>query len=173
MSDVCILGIDLGLDGGLAFLDLAGDVRGLHHMPTRTAPNGKRDVDAVAIDEVLLHQCADDGDFDYRRIRLAVVEKVGAMPKQGVVSTFSFGRGTGKVLAVLELRGAAVQEVDPKVWKKVILVGTAKNKAAAIGFATSNWPAARAQIGTHDGLADALCIAEYGRRLLVGKGAFA
>ena len=48
----------------------------------------------------------------------AVVEKVGAMPGQGVTSMFNFGKSFGYILGVLEANKIPYQLVPPQTWKK-------------------------------------------------------
>lgn len=49
---------------------------------------------------------------------LAVVERVGPMPGQGVSSVWSFGRAYGTILGVLGAAGVEVHLITPQVWKK-------------------------------------------------------
>ncbi len=63
--------------------------------------------------------------------------------------------------------------VTPQAWKKAVLAGTARDKAAAIAFATRRFPgvpllATPRSRTPHDGVADAVCLAEYARRLVAG-----
>lgn len=51
-------------------------------------------------------------DFDI------VIELVGSMPKQGLSSTYKFGRAVGAIEAVCELTGQLVTHVRPQKWKK-------------------------------------------------------
>lgn len=99
----------------------------------------------------------------------AVIEKVGAMPKQGVSSTFTFGKGFGILLGVCGTLKLPVRFVTPQVWKTLILAGTSKDKNAAIAHCIRRWPSVSLVPETcrtaHDGMAEALCIAEYGRLL--------
>lgn len=65
------------------------------------------------------------GPFD-----LAVVELVSAMPKQGVSSTFRFGRAAGSVDAVIAVKGVPLEYVVPGVWKRHFRL-TGPNKEAS------------------------------------------
>ena len=49
---------------------------------------------------------------------VAVVEQVGAMPKQGVASMFKFGMGCGLIRGVLAGAGVPIISVTPAKWKK-------------------------------------------------------
>ena len=100
---------------------------------------------------------------------VVILEKVHAMPKQGVSSTFKFGMGFGLVIGVCEALGIPYRLVTPQAWKKVVLAGTAKDKDAAISFVRKAYPGVDLTPGRkrtpHDGMADAICLAEYGRQL--------
>ncbi len=103
---------------------------------------------------------------------IAVVEKVHSMPKQGVASTFTFGAGYGMILGLLAGLGIRTELVHPTRWKGAILDGTARDKAAAIAYVRRAFPAVSLiRPGgrvPHDGMADAVCLAEYGWRTYAG-----
>jgi len=62
---------------------------------------------------------------------VAAVEKVGAMPGQGVTSMFNFGKNAGYIEGVLSGLGIPYQLVPPAKWKKEFsLIG--KDKQASI-----------------------------------------
>jgi crossover junction endodeoxyribonuclease RuvC len=62
---------------------------------------------------------------------VAAVEKVGAMPGQGVTSMFNFGKNAGYIEGVLSALGIPYQLVPPAKWKKEFsLIG--KDKQASI-----------------------------------------
>lgn len=50
----------------------------------------------------------------------AIIEKVSAMPKQGVSSTFKFGTNYGQWIGRLEALGIPFDFVTPQKWKKVM-----------------------------------------------------
>jgi crossover junction endodeoxyribonuclease RuvC len=56
----------------------------------------------------------------------AIVEKVGAMPGQGVSSMFSFGRSVGIIEGVLAALQVPTTFITPQAWQKAI--GAAKGK---------------------------------------------
>ena len=100
----------------------------------------------------------------------AVVEKVGAMPHQGVKSMFNFGKTAGFIEGVLSALGIPYQLIPPATWKKEFsLIG--KDKKASIEVChrlypnVGLFPTERSRVCS-DGMADALCMAEYGRRHL-------
>jgi crossover junction endodeoxyribonuclease RuvC len=121
----------------------------------------------------------ESGEIDIRRLYssilrytpdLVMVEWAQAMPKQGVASTFKYGMGFGKILGMLETRDLPHQLVRPRAWKASVLAGTKKDKDAAINYVRRKYPSIDLTPGArrkpHDGIADAVCIAEYALREL-------
>ncbi len=155
------VGIDPGLRGGVAALDPAGAVVGLCPMPVAGG-----EVHAAGLADLLRSLRCLDSHQDIGRVCL---EKVGAMPKQGVSSTFRFGTGWGMVRGVCATLGIPVVLVMPTQWKKQVLLGLPHDKDGAVQFCASRWPQSDLVLPgcrvPHDGLADALCLAEYGRAL--------
>ena len=97
---------------------------------------------------------------------VAYVELVHSMPSQGVASTFSFGKGFGEILGWLSALQVRTELVSPQKWKRAVLAGTDRDKAAAIRFVQENYPDIDLTPGRcrvpQDGIADAVCIAHYG-----------
>lgn len=152
-----IIGIDPGKAGAIAYLTPEGSA-GAVEMPV----SGK-ELDAHAISRLIFEQ----------NPSLVVIEKAQAMPGQGVTSMFNYGKGFGMILGVCEALNVPYRLVTPQKWKKVVLDGTAKDKDAAINFVRRAYPGVNLTPGRkrkpHDGMADAVCIAEYGARLESGR----
>ncbi|MGM0858641.1 MAG: Holliday junction endonuclease [Pseudomonadota bacterium] len=151
-----IIGIDPGKQGGIAYISPAGEIA------ARPMPIIGKDVDGGEIASQLKALLPD----------IVIIEKSQAMPGQGVTSMFNYGVGFGRLLGVIEALGIPYRLVTPQAWKKVVLAGTAKDKSAAVSFVRHAFPAVNLTPGQkrlpHDGMADALCIAEYGRQLMTG-----
>jgi len=149
------IGIDPGQSGGLAIIDTR-----LSEPRVVPMPLAGKSVDWAEVAYWLrLFAPA-------TRSAVAYVEKVSAMPKQGVSSTFKFGCNVGGIHGVLGALGIPMALVTPQAWKKRVLAGTAKDKAAAIDYCRRRWPhvsllATERSRKPHDGMADALCIARY------------
>ena len=99
---------------------------------------------------------------------VAAVEKVGAMPGQGVTSMFSFGQSYGFILGVLTALGIGYQLVPPRKWKAEFgLLNTQKQASVDVArrlFPGVNLkPTGRCRKDS-DGMSDALLMAEYARR---------
>lgn len=108
-----------------------------------------------------------------QRPDVAYIENVHAMPGQGVTSMFNFGKGFGEILGVCAALDICVELVSPQKWKRAVLSGTAKDKAAAIEFVQREYPMINLVPGRcrvpQDGIADAVCIAHYGMLMEVKK----
>ncbi len=99
---------------------------------------------------------------------IAAVEKVGAMPGQGVTSMFSFGQSYGFILGVLTAFGIGYQLVPPTLWKREFgLLHTEKQASVDVAKrlfpGVSLLPTERCRKES-DGMSDALLICEYARR---------
>lgn len=165
-----VVGIDVGFDGGLAAMTMANDgMIQAQIMPCiGTKGQGKRALDGKAIVQWFRKLAA---EFD---VQLVCMEAAGARPGQGVCSMFSFGRVFGCLEGILDTLDLPWQTVTPQAWKKVVLAGTKKDKTAAMNYVrrrldnTGNRSILYATENSrtyHDGLADALCIADYARRI--------
>ena len=95
------------------------------------------------------------------------VEKVGAMPGQGVVSMFNFGHNLGLIEGLLKAYGIPYQLVPPQTWKKEFSLSSDKAKSIEVCQKlfpdVSLLPTERSR-KPNDGMAEALLMAEYARR---------
>lgn len=101
-----------------------------------------------------------------------VLEKVNAMPGQGVVSMFNFGQNFGFIQGVLKAYEIPFELVPPQKWKKEFSVTSDKNTSIEVAkrlFPGVNLKATDRCKKDHDGMAEALLIAEYGRRHYNGR----
>ena len=67
-------------------------------------------------------------------VRVAVVEKVGAMPLQGVTSTFNFGYACGAIYGVIAACGIELNYVVPRKWKSSYGLGKDKEQSRALAI---------------------------------------
>jgi crossover junction endodeoxyribonuclease RuvC len=114
-----IVGIDPGLSGAMFFFDTGGSTGEAVDLPVHVLMRGgkaKRELDIVQlIDTLAMH-----------RLTHAFVEQVGAMPGQGVSSTFAFGKTFGIILGVIAARSIPITLVPPIRWKR--RMGVTKSK---------------------------------------------
>jgi hypothetical protein len=141
-----ILAIDPGLTGAIAFYaPSAPDIITVEDMPVAA-----KDVDPAAL---------------ARRIRqlnpnVAIVERVSAMPGQGVSSMFKFGCGYGMVQGVIAALGIEIRFVTPQSWKKHFRLSSDKELSRA--RAIQAWPASDRFTRKKDsGRAEAALIARF------------
>lgn len=141
---IVIGGIDAGQKGAIAWFE-----------------NGRANVFPFS-EETFLDVCS--------RIPMefCVLEQVHAMPNQGVTSMFNFGKNYGWIRGVLDANNIPIIDVTPQKWKSFFgLIG--KEKKDSIELCKKLYPDV-SLLRTpkcktnHDGMAEALLIAEYGRR---------
>lgn len=150
-----VAGIDPGLAGAIAVVDDAGEVV-VFDMPTLTLIRGgrtKREIDPHALTRILS-----------QRIDHAIVEQVGAMPKQGVSSVFAFGKCYGIVLGVLAALSVPMTLVVPRVWKNATRTPSPKDGARARASQLLPGSAHLWSRKRDDGRAEATLLALYGLR---------
>lgn len=150
MNYKCIMGIDPGISGAVAF-----------YFPDQRAgisaydvPIVGKEINASALFD-LIHQYAPD---------LAVIEIVHSMPKQGVASSFNFGMSYGIAKGVVGSLHIPTINVAPTKWKKHF--GLTADKEQARALAISTWPFSEHFRRKKDnGRAEAALLALYGARI--------
>ena len=162
-----ILGIDPGASGALALLDPdTHEVAEVWDMPTHTIKVAGRDRKTLDT-----HQLAAIVRDVRGQVGYAVLEEVSSMPKQGVASTFAFGRASMAPEMALAALQIPYQLVRPNVWKRIMKVSGDKDEARRrasqiMPGSARHWP--RKQ---DDGRAEAALLAAYGLKT-TGKGLF-
>lgn len=164
-ANTCFLGIDPGLSGGIAVI---GSILTKAER-TPILAGDKRTMNLPACGAFLKVAVETNGGAAF-----AVIEKVHSMPKQGVSSSFAFGKGYGSWLGLLAAFNIPYQEVTPQAWKKVMLDGADKgDKASSLNRATTLFPHVKLVPegcrAPSDGIAESLLMAEYGRRMYGGS----
>ena len=145
------LGIDPGQTGALALLDVDGQPELLEDLPVI------RDLSLAWIDGARLQSTLLNA-IRGRPCR-AVIERVSAMPKQGVASSFAFGVGLGSILGVVQALHLPLELVTPGRWKRALGLGA--EKRASLDKARLLFPSADLSLAKHDGRAEALLIAHF------------
>jgi len=100
-------------------------------------------------------------------VRHAVLERVSAMPRQGVASTFKFGVSYGLVQGFLVAADIPFEKVTPGVWQRKLGCLSGGDKNVTKRRAQELFPAAHV---THH-VADAYLLAEYARRVVAERAA--
>lgn len=104
---------------------------------------------------------------EYDKIGGSVVERVNAMPGQGVSSMFSFGENYGFIQGLLTAYNIPFELVTPRVWKKEFGVTSDKNTSIAVAkrlFPDVSLKRTERCKKDDDGISEALLMAEYARR---------
>jgi crossover junction endodeoxyribonuclease RuvC len=116
-----IMGIDPGLDGGIAVIN-GKSIELLETIPTELK-NGfiKRQVDTFELARILrpFRDC------------ICFMEQVSARPMQGVSSVFSFGDTYGSIRGVLGALEIPTYMVTPQVWKKSLIISSKEDSLKA------------------------------------------
>jgi crossover junction endodeoxyribonuclease RuvC len=155
-----VLGLDPGISGALAIV--AGDTLVVHDLPAlrigTKLSRQRRELDLGAVHKFLLEIA---GAIDH-----AFIEKVNAMPGQGVTSMFRFGYACGGVHGVITALGVPITFVTPQAWQKAMGVGPGGDAARARAMAL--YPAHRDAFARKldEHRADAALIATYGCNLV-------
>ena len=148
-----VMAIDPGLSGAIAVFE-GGALIDITDMPTHElSRNGKakRQISASAL----------AGIFTQHDPRHVIVEKVSAMPGQGVTSMFSFGRSLGIIEGIVAAYDIPVTYVTPSVWTKAVGRGAGKDASRARAcelYPTHQKSFARVK---DDGRADAVLIGTW------------
>ena len=109
-----IIGIDPGISGSICFFK-DGKILDVIEMPTMTeGKKNKRQVNGSQIYNEILKIIK---KVEKQEIRV-VIEKVSAMPGQGVTSMFNFGQSFGVLKGICSAMQLSMYFVRPAKWKK-------------------------------------------------------
>ena len=138
------IGIDPGKSGAIAFLPEDGEPW------TIKLDNTDHDIVSAICDAFI--------DYDQMT---AVLEKVHAMPGQGVTSMFNFGQSFGAMKMLLAASKIPFELVTPQKWQTALGCRSGGQKNVTKAKAQQLFPSIKI---TH-AIADALLLAEYARRI--------
>lgn len=154
-----IMAFDPGKSGAVACINDDGSCPQVFDMPA----------DKAGIDPARLFAICADLKCRDEALTHIIIEDVHAMPGQGVTSMFSFGKSLGIILGVSGVLGYPIVMVRPQKWQKAFGIGK-DTKGDSVSTAARLFPSAELygpKGGAKDGRADALLLAEYGRRTLI------
>ena len=137
------IGVDPGKSGAIAIVDSDGGV-----VNFIKGSETERD-----ISDWLAHETEE--------VVAGVIEKVHAMPKQGVTSSFKFGYSFGFLSGMLIAHRVPFELVSPLKWQTAMSCRTGGDKNVSKAAAQRLWPSIKITHAT----ADALLLAEYCRRM--------
>lgn len=159
--DFCIvkiyIGIDPGLSGAVAWLTPDGAY--VKDIPIVLKGGGyiKNEIDAAGLVRML----------DYPGEYHAMLERINAMPGQGVSSMFSMGDSFGVIRCALAANGIPHEYITPHTWKRHFNLDS--NKEAARALAIRLYPGVELQKKKYIDRAEALLIATYCKHVKEAK----
>lgn len=150
------VGVDPGAKGGVSAIDENNEILFAVPMSRENLVDKMKQVDAWRTE----WNCG----------AIACVEKVGAMPGQGVTSMFSFGKSAGFIEGVLESFEIPYQLVPPQTWKKSFSL-LHKDKKASIETCKQLFPGVNLLPTERcrkesDGISEAILMSLYAKRKL-------
>lgn len=147
------IGIDPGLTGAVGVLQ-DGRFVGVEDIPTILKGTGsvKQEVDAAGLIRLLKDRCPDiDAEV--------ALERVNAMPGQGVSSVFSLGDSFGCIRACVTAVRLPLNYVAPVTWKKYFKLTSDKEQSRSL--AAKLFPDAELHLKKHADRAEALLMARW------------
>ena len=109
-----IIGIDPGISGAICFFE-DGEIKDVIEMPSMAeGKKNKRQINGRQIFNEIDNRIK---NMSKKNIYV-VVEKVSAMPGQGVTSMFNFGQSFGVIKGICSAMGLPIYFVTPAKWKK-------------------------------------------------------
>ena len=157
-----VIGIDGGLSGYIAVIGQGSVIT--HPIPTIKI-KGRAMYNPAGIDALI---------FTGDEPGIVFVETMTAMPGKfgGALANFSRGYFMGMIETILALQSCKREYVRPRTWQKIFGIGGkgADTKRQSIQIASRLFPKESFETERGrllDGKADALLIAEYGRRIML------
>lgn len=146
------IGIDPGKDGAMAIIYQDNDIH----------------IHVFDMEEYRFY-LTDIFEADAQMQTRCCLERVGAMPGQGVTSMFKFGENFGFIQGLLTAYSIPYELVTPQKWKKEFQITGDKNSSISVCkrlFPYVNLRKTERCKKDHDGIAEALLMAEWARRKL-------
>lgn len=150
-----VLGVDPGAGGALAMLDTELMALVIVDMPVATVRVGKSH----------RRQISESWLADTLRLYepdCAYIERVHAMPRQGVTSAFTFGLAYGIVRGILAALAVPTALVTPQEWKRSFRLGPDKSEARLVAARLLPMNAKDFTRVRDDGRAEAALLALFG-----------
>lgn len=157
------IGIDPGLTGAVGGVIQEGLGVSVEDLPV-WSDGKKKFLDVLSLRNVLSKFCTGDKSRAF-----IVLEKSQAMPRDGTVGAFRYGEVYGTIKTLLVLEGYRWAEIPAASWRPKI-VGKGDKDASRI-LASRLFPTLSTFLARKKdhGRAEALLLAEYGRRFFGGR----
>lgn len=160
-----IIGIDPGINGAIAVVDIE-QMRcvAVEDLPAFKKASAYRKSGEMSHLDV--HKLAMIVDSYVKHTCMAIIEEPGAMPRQGLSSTYRFGHACGQCHGVLAANYLTTIPVKPNVWKPAL--GLSGDKSTSVDLAretfigSKNW----FRFKKHHDRAEAALLVLYATRYL-------
>lgn len=158
-----VVGIDPGVDGAIAMFDGTHlFVEDIPNMDVKVAKKMKTVLNFAALSDIF--------NFTFAGADHAYIELVSAMPKQGVTSSFNFGKTAGCLEMAVCMIGMPYTLVSPIKWKSELGLNSSGDRSRQ--RANQLFPSYAhffKRVKDHN-RAEAALLAWYGYQMLVNKG---
>lgn len=150
MSTKWFIGIDPGWDGGIACVDIDGNLVDAHGFT-------RKDSEA----RIVLNTYE---FIEARPLCKIAIEKVSGRPGNGIVQAFNFGWHYGLMRGVSLIYVEEITDVQPASWQRALGCLSGGDKGVLVDHAKLLWPTQEFTKTGRRGHADACLIAEWLRR---------
>lgn len=152
-----VVGIDPGLRGGFCIINMDGKVVTLYELKQ------------ISLVGVAINSFMATNPVEPQNVHV-FLEKANTRPGHAVQAMFNYGAGWGEIIGSVRQAAYPLHLVPPHVWAKVMHAGTYGDDTKKKSFEACKLLFPHVSLvpvdgrNPHDGLAEALLIAEYGRR---------
>jgi len=159
------IGIDPGITGAMAAIGtmVGGEEQRVDDMPVmeKMRSSERATLDPAKLRSWLMNYCAMEPTV--------IIEQLHPQPKIGAVTNFSMGYSYGMLITILDDIGFRYIQVSPAKWKKAMGLNAMKDLSRQMAIELFPKMKEDLKLKKHHGRAEALLLAEYGRRLYEGK----
>ena len=153
-----IIGIDPGISGAICFFE-NGEIKDVIDMPNMA--EGKKNKKQINGPQLFNELDRRIQNIQKKNISV-VVERVSAMPGQGVTSMFNFGQSFGVIKGICSAMQLPIYFISPSKWKKYFnLIKTSKDASRAKAIEIFPYISTKLQKKKDSNKAEAILIASF------------
>ena len=153
-----IIGIDPGISGAICFFE-NGEIKDVIDMPNMA--EGKKNKKQINGPQLFNELDRRIKNIQKKNISV-VVERVSAMPGQGVTSMFNFGQSFGVIKGICSAMQLPIYFISPSKWKKYFnLIKTSKDASRAKAIEIFPYISTKLQRKKDSNKAEAILIASF------------
>lgn len=163
------IGLDIGCEGAIGVVDQEGSYVSVTDMPMTSFGKFKF-IDGMEL-LVVLRAIVGAG-----KGRVYIEAPSAMIPGGGIIAASQIGRMLGGAVATVAIKGLPYELLSSQKWKTALGIAFTRGekptdrekKERSLNMARSRYPAAELSLQKHHNRAEALLIAEYGRRFNSG-----